>query len=331
MGKSNRRGSGGGGGGGGTFSDSPWAIAKNAAASNQLETKDSVQGIVTRVDEVPASTTAFVKETLENGGGVVAPRGRSLVGNVPTDDVYDLVENTAANATSDAYYKAKVHASGRDPRFIASIGDAQFMALGLDNSLTASGQYEADPIVLAKNQSLGVSGDDRMRWYERTAHLPGPAVNMGGVIVGGRNYADANNSTTVETDLHSFTIAANQLKYDGETLEIDTTLTFAANANNKQVRLKWGASTVYDSTLVGQNGGVMVIRCRVTRTGATTQRIKAEVLNTATAPLFADGVFYATGGETLSGAVVLKVTGQSGTASSDVTAKISEVRWFPAA
>jgi hypothetical protein len=136
--------------------------------------------------------------------------------------------------------------------------------------------------------------------------------------------SDTGNVTTGEDDLHSYTIPASVLSADGQSIEVEAVVACAANANNKQVRLKYGATTIADSGVVAQNGGSMVLRARITRTAAATQR----ALGTVQAAAHVASL-YTTPAETLSGTVVLKLTGE-GTSTDDLISKVTVIKWAPA-
>ena len=125
-------------------------------------------------------------------------------------------------------------------------------------------------------------------------------------------------ANTTETDLLSVTLPASTLNYTGQTIRARAHGTTAANTNTKTLRLKFGATTL--ATLVITPGAAEAkewwLEATITRTGAATQVATAQgaydgsnLVVDATAPA-----------ETLSGAIVLKVTGQNGTASAtDIT------------
>lgn len=138
----------------------------------------------------------------------------------------------------------------------------------------------------------------------------------------------ANNSGTGETTLYTQSVAASTLATNGDQLHFTTVITFAANANTKQVRVKWGATTIYDSTALAINGGTVIIEAIVTRTGAATQNVYAWVVGSNAT--LTSGANFTTATETLSGAINFVLTGQSNTASNDITAKEFILTWRPA-
>lgn len=155
----------------------------------------------------------------------------------------------------------------------------------------------------------------------------GPIQVFGGIIK--TIQSSTGNVGIGEDDLHSYTIPAGTLANDGDAIEAKFVITFAANANLKQVRLKYGGTTIYDSTAQLQNGGSMIVQCRIVRTGATTQRAIAWVVSGAGTPLFLNTSSYTTPAETLSGTVVLKATGEA-VADNDTVSVMTQIFLAPA-
>lgn len=152
------------------------------------------------------------------------------------------------------------------------------------------------------------------RWREAEDKETTPVGNVGGG----------------EDTLLTTTIPAAAMSVDGQWADVEACLEFAANGNNKTAKLKYGATTLYDSGAVAQNGGCLVLRGRIYRTGATTQRWHLTAIpSTGGALVVTAGS--GTAAETLSGAVNLVVTGESAAgADGDVSARSLAVTWRPA-
>lgn len=139
-------------------------------------------------------------------------------------------------------------------------------------------------------------------------------------------YLDSNLTTvgnvgTGDDTLHTTTISAGKLAANGDYAIMKTTGQFAASANNKRIRAKFGATTIFDTgALVITAATDWTLTCTVTRTGAATQRTGC-YLNTSSATL-GSYAGYATPAETLSGTVAFLVTGEA-TANDDVTARVT--------
>lgn len=146
-----------------------------------------------------------------------------------------------------------------------------------------------------------------------------------------------NPASTDETDLHTYTIAANQLATNGDALCIRAWILHAGTANNKRTRLYFGATLIGDSTVLATQSNWYYVEATVFRTGAATQKAVCLSLNVADAAAWTS----AAGGnmtqsapeETLSGTVAVRITGTSPTtgAANDVTVVASSVEYIPAA
>lgn len=133
------------------------------------------------------------------------------------------------------------------------------------------------------------------------------------------NTGSASNTSTTETDLLSIAMAAGDLRNAGDGYRIVAFGTFAATGNVKQVRLYFGATNLLANFSASSNDLSWRAEALVFRTGATTQKAigcfsEQNVSNSRIA-------FYTTPGETLANAITVKVTGQSATASNDITAQ----------
>jgi hypothetical protein len=142
--------------------------------------------------------------------------------------------------------------------------------------------------------------------------------------------AGSGNVSTGETDLGTTcTLAANTLSANNKGVEIFASGTFANNGNSKTVKLYFGATSLVARISAVTNTGTWWIQATVIRTGTATQVTSAFSGVTNGASITQNGIELTTPGETMSGSVVTKVTGQSGTASNDVLLKIFTVKMLP--
>lgn len=208
---------------------------------------------------------------------------------------------------------------------------------------------------LGKLESRATSGAQIVAAYDASNTL-GVTVNSSGVatitgsgsskgvvltdgIVAGTGTARAKVGGTIRSDvtavgnvgvgedtLNTYTIPASTLAVNGESLWIRKVFSFAANANIKQVKIKYGATTIYASGAVAQNGGSVVIDIAITRTGAATQ-IVGIMMQASTASLLPLPTPYSTTAETLSGTVVLLSTGEA-TADNDIVERTSVIEFI---
>jgi len=149
-------------------------------------------------------------------------------------------------------------------------------------------------------------------------------AKVGGTIH--ENLTPASNSGTGETDLMTFSLPANTLGTDNDYLTVDAWGEFSAPTGNSRVKLKFGATTIFDSGSLAFTSGAWRIQARIVRGGATSQVTistwSGSSLVTTTAQVAAPA-------ETLSSAVTIKCTGQAA-ASSEVFQEGFIVRWNPA-
>lgn len=130
-----------------------------------------------------------------------------------------------------------------------------------------------------------------------------------------------NTNDTNEDVLYTFSLPASSLSAVGEGLTIFATGTLANNAHNKTVKLYFG-SQVYSLGTVATANVVWSAKMTVIKTASNVQLISCEGMINATpiAPALL------TGAETDSAAIIIKVTGQTGTAAAnDVVAKMMSV------
>lgn len=150
-----------------------------------------------------------------------------------------------------------------------------------------------------------------------------PAAFDGDVISLETNTTTAANVSTNETDLMTYSLPGGSLAVNGQKVRITGWGTYAANGNTKTVRIRFGSTVVSTRASTGNNVAWW-IQALVVRTGAATQVASGVQLEsgnagqpTATSP-----------SETLADAITIKLTGQSGTASDDVTARGFIVEWL---
>jgi len=140
-------------------------------------------------------------------------------------------------------------------------------------------------------------------------------VRLGGVL--NINTFSISNSGTSETDLISYTLFKNSLTTNGDLIEIDAWGIFASNANNKTVVLKFGSQTILTTGAIAANGGSWHISAKIIRTAATTQEILGEIISSNST--VSDSNTRTAGTQDLATDLVIKCTGTSDTASTDIT------------
>lgn len=116
-----------------------------------------------------------------------------------------------------------------------------------------------------------------------------------------------------EDDLTTFTLEANILVNDGDFIEITAFGTYAANANNKTVKLHFGSTEIFATAANAANDGAWKFKAIVIRTAAATQKAITD-METDQSTVQGDSSYscdYTTPSETLSGDVVIKCTGEA--------------------
>lgn len=130
-----------------------------------------------------------------------------------------------------------------------------------------------------------------------------------------------------EDDLISYTIPSGTLTRNGEYCEFEGAFTFAANGNNKRIRVKLGSTTLYDTTALALNNRAMSLHAIVIRTGAAAQTCMVKMLANDGVLAIAS-VAHTAATESLAASVVFKFTGEA-TADNDIIQKFMTVKWYP--
>lgn len=144
------------------------------------------------------------------------------------------------------------------------------------------------------------------------------------------NTTSQSNVLVAETDLITYSLAANTMVNNQDLLEIEAWGKFAANANNKTVTLKFGDQTIYTTAANAANDGTWNVSARIIRTADATQEIIANMLSNNT-DLQNDAqypAFRTAGTQDLTTTLAIKCTGTGG-ASNDITQHALIVRLTP--
>lgn len=150
------------------------------------------------------------------------------------------------------------------------------------------------------------------------------------------HFTDANNGTTVETDLYSDTLAAAQLSVNGEKIVAQYGGVFVGDATStQQLKAYFGGTVIFDSGALGVGVGTTNWDLYITiiRVSSSVVRCSA-TLNTSFASLSAYAKYTEVTGLTLANTQVLKITGTAAGvsgASNQITAKEGYVEFKPAA
>jgi hypothetical protein len=173
----------------------------------------------------------------------------------------------------------------------------------------ANGRYD---IVLSKTGVTFVAADTAdIALYDSGPHPASPA------ILDSQSGDNGTPASTAETTLKSFTIPGSTLATNGDLIRFRATLRTAGNANNKTIRVKFGATTLVTLGAGAFNADFLIVEGTIVRTGAATQRAMVSSQSLGTIIGDRNRVDGTTPAETLSGDVVLAVTGQNGTAAAN--------------
>ena len=114
-------------------------------------------------------------------------------------------------------------------------------------------------------------------------------------------------STTNTSSIFTNVLGGNSLFVNGDKLRFRIAGVTSADSNAKQIQIKFGATTIFDTGTVAFNNASWVIDGEVARVNATTQR--ANVLFTSSSASLSASARYSTPGETLSGDIEIVVLG----------------------
>lgn len=141
-------------------------------------------------------------------------------------------------------------------------------------------------------------------------------INSGvGGLLNAQTASVGTTAVTTEEVLQTYTLPANTLAVAGQAVRITCPFSTGATANNKTVRLYFGGSSVSTGAYAGnaQQGYLQLI---VMRTAAATQGVFASGV-AGTGSVSPVAVTYTAGTDALTAGVVIKCTGQNGTAAAN--------------
>jgi hypothetical protein len=228
-------------------------------------------------------------------------------------------------------------ADGCGPAFFFQLADAESPSgntIGEIGAVRAGADDTGDLVLVATASGVAVEVCRALHGGQLAVGLTSVNANILGIeagtssndaAVGGVLYVDSGtnaNGTTVETDLSTYTVPANTLAVNNQSLEFEAYITLTNNANTKTIKLYFGTDT-WTMPTIGGAASTLYVRGRIVRTGSATQDVfyTASLNNTAPTNVFS------TATRTLSGTVVLKFTGQSNSASNDVKQELFIVKW----
>jgi hypothetical protein len=147
------------------------------------------------------------------------------------------------------------------------------------------------------------------------------AINSGtGGLINAQTASVGTGADTTEDVLQTYTLPANTLSVAGQSLRITCPFSTGATANNKTVKLYFGASSI-STGVVAANAQQGYLQLIVMRTGAATQGVFGSGIG-GTGSVTPIAATYNGGTDSLTAGVVIKCTGTNGTAAAnDVIAR----------
>lgn len=290
------------------FGATATAIGRSALASGTATTavgKSAAAG-GTSGTAVGASASAGASGSLAVGASANAGTG---------------TDTTALGTTASA---TALSATAVGKSAVASAADAT--ALGAGATASAADAIAIGRAALADVAGAAVIGAAAYPVRVRCvpANTAGRPV-MGGSIV--QNALQVGNVGTGEDTLSQLTMKGALLNVNLDSFVFEYGGTFAANANAKRLRLKFGATMILDTGALALNGGAFRIRGRVMRTGAATQKAIAEIVTSAA--LLPSSASFTLPTEVLSGDVDFILTGEA-VADNDIVKEMAAIDWKPA-
>jgi hypothetical protein len=335
----------GGGGGGGTWGSITGTLADQTDLDAALDAKAPIDSPTFTTaanaptpaagdDDTSIATTAFHKAANRAESAETADRALAQ-----TDDQKVLFANKATTLTFDCPSLAEntwiiiVQVNAGAVAFTTSGGVAFENAVtpGITGGAIGSGialWYRTATSVLAMVgditnllTSLSVNGTLAVK----AGSSSGILAKVGGVVH--TNTTTVGNSGTGEDLLYSYTVPASILSVNKDSLRGFVAGSYAANGNNKNIRVKFGTTlTMLTTGAIAANTGSWRVDFMVIRTGATTQKCVASYTSSNTT--LDETCTYGVASETLSSATVIEVTGEA-TATNDIVGEMFRVEFLP--
>jgi len=151
-------------------------------------------------------------------------------------------------------------------------------------------------------------------------------ARVGGTIH--ENLTPVSNSSTTETNLMTFSLPANTMGTDNDYLEVVAWGETTAAVSNKTIKMYFGSTVIFNTTALAFGATAWRLEARIVR-GSSTSQVTVTSFSGNTA-LLTTTAQVAAPGETMSGAITIKCTGQGG-ASDEVFQEGFIVKWYPAA
>jgi hypothetical protein len=227
--------------------------------------------------------------------------------------------------------------SGSAPAFRANGNDAN-ISINIVPKGTGTLQVNGSPVTAGSSPtftSLTVNGATTLNGTVQQQVGTSGVLKNDGALALFHSFTQVATVGTGEETAYTFSLPANSLAVDGSYITIATWSTAGATGTNKQLKVKFGATTISDSTAANfASGALLSPFCYVMRTGAATQRAWCKGTDGVSGGGLINGAStnswtnMTTPAETLSGAVTILITQQSATAANQ-TANGAIITWYP--
>jgi len=164
------------------------------------------------------------------------------------------------------------------------------------------------------------TGGTRIRWGTASSTF----ARVSGTLTA--STTAVGNVGTGEDNLITYTVPGNLLTVNLDRIKFTSAGTFAANINNKRIRVYFGTTVLLDTTALALNGGDWAIDWEVIRTGAATQKAWCRFSSSNT--LLTSLVDYTAPTMTLSSNQTFKLTGEA-TSNNDISQELLTIDYCP--
>ena len=219
--------------------------------------------------------------------------------------------------------------------FLAGTGGGPGDIIGwLDGTYGYMGLYNIGSKNLAFGTGAAAATDIfRFEMANQRLYVPVGQNNSSGAVPANAfiSTTAVSNTSTTETDLIVANLGAHSLNNTKDRFNFRCSGVFASNTNTKEIKAYYGTSPtlIYDSAALALLGGAWDIECDVIMTGSSAETYVCRAFSSATGaslPVMSQGTLAVANAS----APVIKCTGQSGTASTDITQNILMVNWWSA-
>ena len=239
----------------------------------------------------------FLYELWARSGGENAHSGEDLAGLTVTAKQLNTLVGINTSTTVQIQIETKANS--------ASLGT---IASQDSNSVTISG---------------GTITGTTIRDSAITIPTGGGSINVNGMLH--VDLDEVGNVGSGEDTLITYEMPSSTLSATNQSIEIAAWGIVAANANNKRIKLKFGATEIIDTTAVAANSGSWYINAKVLRQDDTTQQAITTIISDNS--LIVNSASFTTPSEDVDGPIDILCTGE-GTNDDDIIQKGLHIKWL---